>query len=295
MKHAVWLVGFWLLALASAPAHAEQNIGALGRIEPKGGIIHLMGPIGEAVAQVLVKQGEVVRQGQPLATFASKPLLEAELALARLGLQEAQEVQAKNLLLQDNQLKVAKAELDLAQKSFANMGQIGADAFSVMQVDQRKNQVHTAQVKVNSAVLESERLKQESAIRLGRAQEQVKLGQEKLALATLRAPSDGTILEIDKGVGETCGGAPFILLADLGVMYVTADIFEADVPRLRPGQEASISGKALGKTIKGSIETIGRLVSPQSKVAKVSIRLAEAEPASQLINSEVNVSIKTTP
>jgi HlyD family secretion protein len=295
MKHAAWLVGIWLLALLTSwPAYAEQNIGALGRIEPKGGIIHLMGQTGETVAQILVKQGDVVRQGQPLAAFASKPLLEAELALAQLGLQEAREVQGKSLSLLENQLKVARSELDLAQKSFANMDRIGADAFSVMQVDQRKNQVQTAQVKVNSASLELERLRQESAIRLGRASEQVKLGQGKLALATLRAPGDGTILEINKGVGETCGGAPFILLADLGAMYVTADVFEADLPHLKTGQEASVSGKALGKTIKGRVESISRLISPQSKVAKVTIKLEEAEPASQLIGSEVNVSIKTT-
>ena len=293
MKHITWLMAALLLVLAGAPALAEQNIGALGRIEPQGGIVHLMGQPGETVAQVMAKQGDVVRQGQPLAIFAGKPLLESELALAKLGLREAQEVQVKSLLVQENQVKVAKAELELAQKSFANMDRIGADAFSVMQVDQRKNQVHTAEVKLNTATLEMERFKQESAIRLSRAQEQVKLSQEKLALATLRAPADGTILEINKSIGEACGGAPFMLLADLSVMYVTADIFEADLPRLKHGMEASITGKALGKTVRGRIETIGRLINPQSKVAKVMIRLDEAEPASQLLNSEVNVSIKT--
>lgn len=294
MKQLACLMTALVMVLAAALAQAQADIGALGRIEPKDGVVHLMGPAGETVAQVMVKQGQVVRRGQPLASFASRPLLEVELALAELGLQEAQGVQGKSVGVHQNKVKVAKAELELAQKSFANLDKVGADAFSVMQVDQRKNQVATAQATLSSAVLELERTRQEADIRLRRAQRQVELSQEKLALATLRAPSDGTILEINKSAGEVCGASPFILLADLSVMYVNADIFEADLHSLSPGLEASITSKALGKTIKGRIETIGRLVSTKSKVAQVMIRLDEAAPADQLLNSEVNVTIKVS-
>lgn len=291
MKHAIWLGALWLLAATGGLAGAGQNIGALGHIEPKGGVVRLMGEQGDTVANILVREGQTVKQGQALAEFANLPLLEVELAQARLAVREAQELGSTNALLQENRIKSAEADLELARKSFENLDRIGKDAFSAMQIDQRKSQIKISEINLNSARLELERLRRQTSIQLASAQEKVKAAQERLDRATLKAPSDGTLLEINKRVGEVCGGEPFLLMADLSVMYVVADIFEADVPALTIGLEASITGKALGKTKKGRVESIGRLVQVKSKEAKVRIRLDEAEESSRLINSEVNVSI----
>ncbi len=295
---AIWLVILgWLLAAAplAGAAGQAQDVGSLGHIEPQGGVMRLMGGQGDTVAKVLVREGQTVKRGEPLAQFASLPLMEVELAQARLAQREAQELGGSQVLLQDNRIKSAEAELELAQKTYDNLGRIGKEAFSALQIEQRKSQIKLARLLLDSAKLERERLTRQNDIALEQARQRVKAAQERLDQATLRAPSDGTVLEINKRVGEVCGGEPFILLADLSVMYVVADVFEADLPQLKPGQEASITGKALGKTLKGKVEEIGRLVQVKSKEAKVRIRLDDAGQASRLINSEVNVSIQAAP
>ena len=69
-----------------------------------------------------------------------------------------------------------------------------------------------------------------------------------LDLCTIRAPSDGTILQINIRPGEyvsTFGGTGLILMGDLHPLHVRVDVDEHDAPRFRPGApaRASLRGK----------------------------------------------------
>ncbi|OYW08618.1 MAG: hypothetical protein B7Z53_04420, partial [Rhodospirillales bacterium 12-71-4] len=60
------------------------------------------------------------------------------------------------------------------------------------------------------------------------------------ALARLRAPIDGTVLRVIARAGEAVGSEGVLEMADLTAMDVVAEVFETDLPRLRPGAPAEI-------------------------------------------------------
>jgi RND family efflux transporter MFP subunit len=76
------------------------------------------------------------------------------------------------------------------------------------------------------------------------AQANLAEAQANLDLCTIRAPSDGTILQINIRPGEyvsTFGGTGLILMGDLHPLHVRVDIDEHDEPRFRPGAPARAS------------------------------------------------------
>jgi HlyD family secretion protein len=72
--------------------HPATTITALGRLEPKDGVIRVAGPSASqpVIAQLLVDKGDTVRSGQPLAVLDSFELLKAALARLQVELDQAQ-------------------------------------------------------------------------------------------------------------------------------------------------------------------------------------------------------------
>ena len=67
----------------------RQTVSALGRLQPRGGVIDVGGMAGERVDRVLVEEGDKVTAGQILAYLGSYPLRQNELQLAELQRSEA--------------------------------------------------------------------------------------------------------------------------------------------------------------------------------------------------------------
>jgi HlyD family secretion protein len=106
----------------------------------------------------------------------------------------------------------------------------------------------------------------------------------KIALAdtVLRAPFAGKVVDIAGGVGETPVGAVrgtaaasaspngpgavenrkpatqsgFVILADLTHKFVTAQVDEADVGKIQPGQPASVTFPATGAKVSGTVQKV---------------------------------------
>ncbi len=92
------LVGCQPLAAISATpsptpvAQALTNVSALARIEPSGEIHRVAPPVGRAnepISRWLVKEGDSVRKGQPIAVMDSEALLLADLARAEAQVERA--------------------------------------------------------------------------------------------------------------------------------------------------------------------------------------------------------------
>ncbi len=79
---------------SATPATATTNsVSALGRIEPQGEVISLAAPSsiqGSRVAQIMVAEGDEVRQGQVIAVMDNRETLEANLAQAEAGVRVAE-------------------------------------------------------------------------------------------------------------------------------------------------------------------------------------------------------------
>jgi HlyD family secretion protein len=57
--------------VASLPSASGAKITALGRIEPAGEVVKVGGPSGERIGRLLVKEGQTVTRGQPIAYLES--------------------------------------------------------------------------------------------------------------------------------------------------------------------------------------------------------------------------------
>jgi len=284
-----------ILVLAMFAVNSElmagEKVGALGRIKPAGGIVNLVGQSGDIIADIMVKEGDFVEKGTQLVILRSKATQSLEVALAELAVEEADKLGKKAIAIQKLKVKVAKEDHELASKRLSRFERIGGDSVSKQETQLRESHVKTAQLNLDLAGQELQRLVLDRDIKVKRAINQLHVAREKLQNAVIKAPCDGTIIEILQNVGESTGSGTIITMADLRQIYVIADIFESDLLKLSLGQSVTITSNSLPKALTGQIESIGRVISEKSKVAKVKIRLNHSEVADKLINMEVNVSI----
>lgn len=77
--------------------------------------------------------------------------------------------------------------------------------------------------------------------------------------ASIKAPISGTVVRISVQAGENVSfGQTILSICDLENAYITANIDEQDVARIKPGQKVEISIDAYsGHTLVGQVDTVG--------------------------------------
>jgi cobalt-zinc-cadmium efflux system membrane fusion protein len=89
----------------------------------------------------------------------------------------------------------------------------------------------------------------------------------------LSAPIRGTVVERTLTLGQIVGGDPaqrLYVLADLGELWVTADVYEKDLPLIRAGEEVNVQAAAWPREqFHGHIDYVGDTVDPTSRTVKV--------------------------
>jgi HlyD family secretion protein len=222
-------------AKVQAPAEA---VAALGRLEPEGDIRVLAAPISgiggsPRLTQLLVNEGDRVRQGQLLARFDTGPTLEAEqqLILTRLS----------NL---GRRLKLQQRELN-RYRQLTQAGALSAD-----ELDLREQQYLQLLGEWQVARADLERVRAD------------------LANTTLSAPIDGTVLRIVARVGERPDDEKGIL--ELGAsqrMEALLEVYESDIDRVRLGQSVILTSENGG--FKGTLKGTVIRISPQVRQRQV--------------------------
>jgi len=166
-------------------------------------------------------------------------------------------------------------------------------------------QVKEKQAEVNAAQTQVDYLK-----RLGSSQENLDGAQADvdkaqallesakatLAEATLTAPFNGTIAEVDLSPAETVvPGQTVIALGDLTQFQIeTTDLSERDAPNVKVGQTATVSVHALNKQFTGKVSDVARISTTVGGdvVYKVTIRL-DSQPQGLLWGMTTDVTIQT--
>jgi HlyD family secretion protein len=155
----------------------------------------------------------------------------------------------------------------------------------------------------------------EQKIPLESLEKTVAVAKERLSFSEVHAPSQPAqmaVLEVLGRAGELTSGQPIFRLGDTSQMFAIAEVYETDVHRVRPGQTARISSRALDavlqKTLQkdhmpGVVEWVGHTVSRNNlfavnpaaetdrRVVEVKIRLERSDVVASFINMEVQVAI----
>jgi HlyD family secretion protein len=195
-----------------------DSVGATGTLEAVT-TVQVGTQVSGTISELHADFNSIVRKGQVMARL-DPSLFETQIEQARANLVRSQaEVERLRVSLEDAQTKLRRAE-DLSARQLIP-----------------RSELETAQVNVKAT---NAQLRSAQA-QMTQAQASLNQSQVNLEHTVITAPIDGIVIARNVDVGQTVAAsmqAPtlFLLAADLTKMQVNANIDEADVGRIRPGQ-----------------------------------------------------------
>ncbi|MBI3402269.1 MAG: biotin/lipoyl-binding protein [Acidobacteria bacterium] len=269
-----------------------------GIVEPWDAQVELSAQESGWIAQLLVKEGDVVQPGQLLATLddaaqrhnvelAQADLAEAEATLARIErgatLEELQQAQAD--------YDAAAARDEFARTAEARMRRLHADG--VVSDDERDRATAEARAQAAIAGRASARLveikrgarvedRHAAGARLLAARARLRVMETGLSRRRVVAANAGTVLLSRLHVGEfyTAGAGPLFVLGDMTRLQVRLEVDEIDARVPAPGTACVIYSDAGVRLAEGTIVRLapkmGRRALPlESPTARADIRVRE--------------------
>jgi len=278
--------------------------------------------------------------GQQLAEAQAKlegvtQKINAQIKLDEIKLRQLKELGPFDIQLQKHKVQGLKKQLAVAQDTMKRLKGLGSTV-SQQEIEQQELRVFQAQteLKIGQDALEKMNQGKDLEVKAAEAQlaaskaalvsaqkeapietlkSQQRLAKLRLEDSILRAPIDGKILKILAKPGELVGGQqPILQLGNTSQMEVVAEVYETDIAKIRKGDKARITGRALPKDkegketqLEGKVVMIGIMVGrnkvydvdPRAEVdrrtVEVRIRLDDSAAAAKLINHQVNVEIDT--
>lgn len=306
----------------AAPAVSVGYVAAEGKVEAMPGYdINLgTGELNGKVARILVQEGDRVSPGQLVAVLDNADLsaqtqaVERQLAVAQSRLKE---VLAGTRHEEIMQAAAALGGANAAQQEAEHLYQRYKDLrakgmVSPASLDERERVLKETQARVEEAT------QQHKLLLAGPRPETVKLSRDQVTLAQaelehsrklldktlVRSPIAGTVIKryLDEGEGVT-PEIPILAVADLGHVWINAEVDETDVGRIALGDPVAISSDAYPRTVfKGIIRQIAdyageRRVKPNDpavnlglKVVQVKIGLEQAAPFRLGMTVDVKIS-----
>ncbi|MDP2172136.1 MAG: efflux RND transporter periplasmic adaptor subunit [Rhodocyclaceae bacterium] len=251
------------------------SVSATGTLSPVVSV-QVSSQISGQIREILVDYNSAVKAGQLLAQLAPETYehrvrqAEADLEAARatVSVQQAELYRAKvNLMDAERDYTRKKTLVD---KNFISPAELDK-AQTLLEAARAQQRVVEAQGRNSEALV-----KQRSA-QLGQAQ--VDLGRTEI-----RAPADGIVIKRSVEPGQTVAAslqAPemFVIARNLADMRVETAIDEADVGRLKTGQEATFTVDAFpGKRFKGTVTQVRKSALVVSNVVSYTVIIDAANP-----------------
>ena len=246
----------------------------------------------------IVKKGQVIAKLDP-------SLFDAQLQQARANLNQTR----ANLAKAQSDLERTKVQLTDAQQKYTRAKELAAKGLVPQsELDAAKIAVDTAQAGLAS----QQATVNQTQAAVTQSQASVNQNQVNLDHTIITAPIDGIVTQRSVDVGQTVAAsmqAPtlFIIAADLTKMQVNANIDEADVGRIRPGQhvtfhvdayptdnfDGTVSQIRLQPVVVSNVTTYGTVIdvpNPQLKLkpgmtANVKVEIAKRSNAVRVPNS----------
>ena len=277
----------WLVVVLAACAQKPpaDRVRVTGQVEATD--VQVAAPVGGRLVELRVAEGDRVKAGGLVATLDTA---DATLALGRTRAERQQADAQLRLLLAGAraedirqaeaqrattaaEIRAAETELSAAEADVARFeGLLASNSGSRKQRDDAVTRRDVAKEHVQAA-RDREAAAREAVARLrsGPRREdvdaararvaavdaQIATWQKAIADATVAAPIAGVVTEKLADAGELLAPrAPIAVIADLDHVWANVYVAEADVPRMRLGQAATVFTDAGGAGLSGSISSI---------------------------------------
>ncbi len=268
-------------ATPPAPVRQAWEASATGRIEPKDGQIAISTQVAGKVADVAVKVNDRVAAGDLLVRMEEDDLLiriAAATSEAQVRERERDEEVVKGPALERRQAEDAvarderalyRARLALDDVAFkARFGRVAS-----VEVDRARSQINTIKEQLagrrdvlsRAAAKDGMPLSTRVEASLAAARAELALAESALERTRVRAPTDGTVLNVLAKFGELVApsaDAPLVIFGDLSALTVRAEVEDRDASKVRVGQRVFVSGDAYpGKQYTGVVTLVSQALS----------------------------------
>lgn len=299
------------------------SIGCLGRILPEGGTFfvspYTVGVAPPLVSRLDIQEGQRVAAGQPIAELSAGTYLrgdvqqaQTQVELAEARLKRTQTAGSpQELAASGEDVRRLRAARDEARREYEqNKPLYDKDYLSESQVNGYRTRLEEAEAALEQAQQQLRGLGSVRTEDVGIAQAQVHVAQAQLAQArqnassaVVRSPADAVVLRVITHAGELVGPQGIAEFAKAGDLEIVADVYEADIARVRVGETAAITADFLPAPLEGAVQSLGSAIELQESLAdsrgtpsdarilKVRIRIADQAALQGRMKGKVHVVI----
>ena len=294
-----------LILGATVSSYAVDSIdyvACVGRIIPQERVqkLAVSAPTGaQAVIETLnVKQGDIIKEDEIVAVIAGEKTALATLKRAKAALEIAKSARDIKVMEQNNIIADMQGELQQITNILTEKDPPRRER-EELEYNQTSLMRKIAHAKAILPLIEKNQndIVAESSL----AVEEADIVHKSYFV---KSPISGKVLEMHIKEGEAVSMEGVCEIANISKLFVEAEIYVADVAKVKVGAKATITSDALkGKTFEGTVVSISSSVKNNKvfssdpsefsnlKVVRAKIKLDNCEALKNLIGSQVNVRI----
>ena len=289
----------------------NSKIYGIGYVEPESGVRRLAFPIGGRIAKWHVQPGERVEAGTPLVELDSSELM-AEIELAEQRLNQAR-AERKKLLSGANPhlIEAAQHSLEICHKRYLlsksvheRHEKLPESAISradfdrtQMELSRSRSEYERAKAELNllqNQVRPEDRLLADAQVTVAEAA--LANSKRKLQDRIIVAPTDGTVLERVRRIGESVSPvdpSTVAVFANSDKLHIRVEVDERFVNQLQVGMSATVYGRAVGsQEFKGRVRSIRQLMGKKTVFSRSSDERKELDVIQLIVETDQQL---TTP
>ena len=295
-----------LIVLQSQQLRALELEAAVSRLEE-----------ARAIRQVKQQEADLAVDAAGLKLQSANQMLtqaNSQLAMAKKGGEQVESLGRQISLLQNlresplTRAAIGSIELDSKRNELSKISSINEQTLLASQQAVELSKLQLIQSERSVAAAKESRKLVDQATPMASVEKQIEILKLQLEQSNLVSPLDGVVVSVNVEVGERTAQLPLFELADLSEMVCVAEVHESDVASVTIDDLAEIRSSALGRTLKGRVVRIDRVVgaaqmrSPnpmaRSDFRSISVWIAidpnEVELAAERLQLQVDVSINKT-
>lgn len=260
-----------------ALAKTDEVVVAPGKLEPVGDVKTVQMPVGGVLEQILVKDGQRVKQGQILLRLDNEATVDREGSLREGIVAKQQQLRLKQvelrryLTLNDTEQKVLRRNLALERQILARLASLQqSGATSELQFLQQRNKVREVEGEIEKASVD--RLRQTAILEQAIQQLQGELAELRSKLTELsvniryqdlRSPVDGVVFDLKpKGQGFVAQSSePVMKIVPFSALQAKVEIDSSHIGFVRVGRPVDIAIDSFPATdfgvLQGTLSSIG--------------------------------------
>jgi HlyD family secretion protein len=278
--------------IAMPPQMAEtllpSDVVGLARIMPRGDVAIVAAPYGAGdarVAEILVAIGDRVARGDVLARLDNAQALDGAVlqAEANLAVRQATLMQTRSAI--EASRAEAQASLDqarasaleaaaslerataLAERGVSTAATLDAARSRATETSQAVERAEATLARFASLALDDQPDVVVAARNVAAAEAELARARMDLGRAEVRAPIAGTILDIHATPGQRPPGEGIMEMGDTGQMMAEVEVWQDRIAAVSPGQPVEIVADALGRALRGTVDSIGLTVGRQGLIS----------------------------